>query len=143
MKNNHLIVTLYGVVIFVFLITSQWILSYFRYSLDQYIYSSILYFITLISFTFVGFLMGLEHFLEQRKITGKWKFNIYKLSLVVLPLFITSYYDFLKSFDLFAYINFLLLGNIINPFAHTSLQQASSIVLGYIIVTSFYKVKKS
>jgi hypothetical protein len=80
----------------------------------------------------VGIILGLFHLFEQQKQEGKWKINIIKILIFGIPSLYFMYYDFIYIF-FFPNVNPFLFGKI-NAFI-------PSVIFGYFITTSFYKVK--
>jgi hypothetical protein len=83
----------------------------------------------------IGFAFGLETFFNEKRKSGKWKVNIRKLVFLGLPTFfltLTSIPPIIFKLPIYqidpAILNTGLFFNI------------SEMVLGYVIITSFYKV---
>ncbi len=88
---------------------------------------------------FIGMVLGIEHLILEFKKLGSWKINILKLIIVGFPpLFFSFTYHY-------AIID--------NPFVQTKLLRYTTlgtnfipvfqIILGYVVITSFYKYCKT
>ncbi|NLT96289.1 MAG: hypothetical protein GXW85_12320 [Clostridia bacterium] len=88
----------------------------------------------------IGIFLGLEHLISEIKKTGTWKVNVPKIILMGLP----SLY--------FSMVNFIIYGNIeflrkalVEPFWDfffkfgTNYAPVFQIILGFVIITGFYK----
>jgi len=89
----------------------------------------------------IGFLLGLEHLIEEIKKEGVWQINIPKLVLMGIPSLYFSLYIFIYCSS-----NQFVQAVLGYPIGILSKDSASFIVvfqliLGYSIITSFYKKK--
>jgi hypothetical protein len=86
-----------------------------------------------------GVLVGLEHFLGELKKEGKWKFNVPKFVLLVIPsLYISSLY-FLSLIKSEKVLN-IVVYPIVKLFkGNTTFIPIFELMLGYFLITSFYK----
>jgi hypothetical protein len=88
----------------------------------------------------IGVLLGMENFIRELRKKGKWKVNLTKLILTGLP----SLYFSLSNFLMY-YNNTVLHSTIAYPLARflwfgTGYVVLFQLILGYILITSFYKV---
>ena len=94
--------------------------------------------ITLLIFLLFGLLLGLEHLVCEAVKKGKWHVNLPRLILLGLPSLLFGFY-----FDLYyTNIPFLrLLAHFLPAFLaqFAVFEQLSILLLGYIVVTSFYR----
>jgi hypothetical protein len=84
---------------------------------------------------FIGFFLGIDHFLRESKKTGTWKINIPKILIIGLPsLFFSLTY-------LFGGINNQFVQNQLLRYATlgTNFIPVFQIVLGYVFITSLNK----
>jgi hypothetical protein len=102
--------------------------------------NSYLLFITipLIFNLIIGMLLGLDHFVNEIKKTGRWKINITKLTIMGIPsLFLSLAYHFM-------YINIEViqigLWSIASHFENNF--PVFQIILGYVVITCSYKYQK-
>lgn len=77
-------------------------------------------------------LLGLEHFIVERKRAGTWKINLPKLVIVGLPSVIFSLTYHIALLDI-ATLSYATLG--------TNFIPVFQIVLGYVLITCVYKVE--
>ncbi|AZV56021.1 hypothetical protein [Clostridium sp. AWRP] len=98
--------------------------------------------ITFILYALIGFLIGLEHFLKEKRKNGRWRVNLSKLTLMGLPSLYFSFYVFIfycpvpfiraaliQPIEFFLRVNM----NLITIF---------QLLFGYVVITSFYKVSE-
>ena len=140
-KNNWLFYFIYSLILVSYSIFISNILI-FEKEQSQRTYSSLSLIIwSMILFVVLGLLLGLEKFLYEMKKEGKWKINLPKLILLGVPSLYFSLGIFVLCIPItpirqtLSYPIFYLLkyDNIISIF---------QVILGYIIITSFIKVKK-
>jgi hypothetical protein len=87
----------------------------------------------------IGLLLGLEHLIEEIKKVGMWKINIPKLIFITIPslyfsLDIFLYYNRIEFVrNVLAYPIGILMSN------SASITAVFQLILGYSIITSFYK----
>jgi hypothetical protein len=89
----------------------------------------------------IGVLLGLEHFIKEKKKDGKWSLNRPKLVLIGIPSLYFSaaillFYNSLISNTFLAYPIGVLFNNNGSHFL-----AVFNVVFGYTIITSFYKKK--
>jgi hypothetical protein len=94
---------------------------------------SIKFFVALVVDILLGMLFGVEHFIRNKKISGKWQFQFDKLIIIGIPLLILS----------ISYFNFFFMNNVLHINAMMLLAPSREtffrFLLGYTIITSFYK----
>lgn len=90
-----------------------------------------------------GMLLGTSHILNEHKKRGKWKLNLGKILVIGLPAFFLSYYTVLV-FSIDAPLHFLSIpGGFFNKMMLSgSTMHFFQILLGYTILTSFYKEER-
>jgi hypothetical protein len=86
----------------------------------------------------IGLLLGLEHLICEIKKEGTWIINLPKIVLMTLP----SLYFSLSIFIYYNNITFLSFPIKVLIEDGTNFINAFQIILGYSIITSFYKVNK-
>lgn len=82
-----------------------------------------------------GVLLGLEHFLKERKKTGQWRLNIPRLLILALPCFVFFIIKLLAVLGIT--FNQPVLFNVLKLIFH--IPELLEVFLGYILVTSFLK----
>lgn len=135
LKYLGYIAIIFGTVYLKGYIEYQFQMEYYR----EYKPNYVLYVTAILVMVLIGAIIGLERFLGEIKKEGKWRLNIPKLVLMVIPsLYISSIYfiAFIKNnkvYDIFV-------NSIITFFkGNTSFIQVFEIALGYFLITSFYK----
>ena len=99
------------------------------YNFSQYLYSVNLFYVV------VGLALGLEMYFKEKGKPGKWNVNVWKLVWFGLPAL------FLTLGSLPPFVNALRLYQIAPQLGNMGLLIiVSEILLGYIVITSFYKV---
>jgi hypothetical protein len=97
------------------------------------------YLMYLVQFLFnmlIGFLLGLECLIKEWKKEGYWKINWAELFIMGVPSLF---------FSIYIYLYFFLQITVMQPLFYLLLEKGSNIIpafqmiLGYIIITSFYK----
>lgn len=85
----------------------------------------------------MGVIFALEGFIRNIKIPGKWKLDVRRLVIIGIPLLFLSieYFNFLILQEVFHKNHFSLITPAREPFFR--------FLLGYIILSSFYKVKNN
>lgn len=84
----------------------------------------------------IGLILGLEYIINENKKEGNWKINLPKLILLVIPfLYFSIAYFFYDSNQALTYPMFLFMKN---SFGFVYISQ---LILGFFIITSFYKNK--
>lgn len=96
--------------------------------------------VTLIFYIVLGLILGLEHLFYENKKEGIWAFNLPKIVLMGLP----SLYFSLAHFCIFYIDNQFLQNTLLYPEGillrgSTIFIPAFQLILGYSIITSFYK----
>lgn len=87
----------------------------------------------------IGLVLGLEHFINERSKEGTWKINYTKIIILGLPslYFSLTYFlaysnnEYLQNIIAFTFLKLMIHGS-----GYVSLFQ---LILGYVIITSFYK----
>ena len=133
----------YAALIFLMIVIKEYISSlfntYFKYNFSvNYSYMII----SLLIGISIGILLGLEHFIIEIRKVGGIKFNAPKLILVGLPaLYISLYFiwiysgiSFLQNVVAYPLMYLLRYGSVCVPL--------SQLILGYIVITSFYKFNR-
>ncbi|OAA90026.1 hypothetical protein [Clostridium ljungdahlii] len=98
--------------------------------------------ITFILYAVIGFLIGLEYFLNEKDKNGTWKVNLPKLILIGLPsLYFSSY-----VFIFYCPVSFIR-NVLIQPIefflrVNTNLISIFQLLFGYVVITSLYKVSE-
>jgi hypothetical protein len=86
----------------------------------------------------IGLLLGLEYLVSEIKKDGAWKVNLPKITLMGLPsLYLSVTYFLLYNQSLQKIIAYPIL-NIITKYG-TNFVPFFQLVLGYVVITSFYK----
>jgi uncharacterized membrane protein len=98
-------------------------------------------FITFFFYGGIGVLLGLEHFIREKKKDGKWSLNRPKLVLIGIPSLYFSasillFYNSILSNTFLTYPIGVLLNNNGSHFL-----TVFNVIFGYTIITSFYKKK--
>lgn len=87
----------------------------------------------------IGIIIGLEHFLREVKTKGKWKINIPKTILLIIPSLFFAFFYFVPLIKNESIIT-ILYWPYVNIFqGSTSFINVFQIVLGYCLITIFYK----
>lgn len=100
----------YTFVIIAFMYLGEYVLTYLKklwevtFNLSVYQYDLI----TFIFYAAIGFLIGLEYFLKEKRKEGRWKINVSKLILMGLPSLYFSLYAFIFYFSVPSVINILI-----------------------------------
>lgn len=131
---------LFSILLLLYAFMVELIFSYFSSTFDNMIYYSTLYVLRFTLLMGFGGMIGAESLLRNNSCNGKWRYN-YKRTLVLgLPALLLSYYFYLIQIPL---INSLL-RNILPTLLLNGyyVKILSSILLGYIIVTSFNRQPK-
>lgn len=98
--------------------------------------------ITFIFYTTIGFLIGLEYFLKEKRKGGRWKVNVPKLILMGLPSLYFSLYAFILYFPVPFVINILIQPIEFFLRSNITFMDIFQLLLGYVVVTSLYKVSE-
>jgi hypothetical protein len=94
--------------------------------------------LTIIFYSGIGLLLGLEHLICEIKKEGTWIVNLPKIVLMAIP----SLYFSLAMFIYFNNIPFLSFPIVVLIKDGTAFINAFQVILGYSIITSFYKDSK-
>lgn len=128
----------YGLLVSAFLIASAFFLNQLKEYSDRNFtglaYLTVSYAVLILT----GVVLGLERFLLERRKPGIWKVRLEKLLFVGLPVAYIAVYNFIY----FAPIRrFLSMPDAINRslIYESRIQFAGLVLLGYILITSFYK----
>lgn len=138
-KNNWLKYFLYAVVL-IFYITFSNIILIFLNKQTQMTYNTFSFLLgSTIIFIVLGLLLGLDRLILEMKKEGKWRINLPKVIFLGLPSLYFSVGTFISFYCPIVFIQVTLCyplsflkGNFISFF---------QIILGYIICTSFIKIK--
>lgn len=132
---------LYTFVIISIMYLGQYVLIYLR-KLREATFNPYVYETNLITFIFcaiVGFLIGFEYFLKEKRKKGTWKINVPKLLLMGLPSLYFSLYAFIYYFP----IPFIrdILSQPIEFFISENMTFTAifQLLFGYVVITSLYK----
>ncbi|MEI3611210.1 hypothetical protein [Pseudogracilibacillus sp. SO30301A] len=133
-------ITLYAIILLVLI----FVLSAINVQLEEHAKITFQMYPHIISITIIypliGVLFGTAHILKEQKKQGNWKLNLGKMLIIGIPTFYLAYYTFIIfSFD--APLHFLAIPGafftkVILSYHTMHLFQ---ILLGYTIITSFYK----
>jgi hypothetical protein len=144
MKNRKIIYYLTGVVVVIILVQiySEVYIKYLQVrpypgtammtSLSDF---SLQHFWSLLINIFMGMIFALEGFIKSMKMPGKWHLDVKRLIIIGVPLLFLSieYFDFIILQEVFDRNNFSL--------AAPARESFLRFLLGYIILSSIYKVK--
>ena len=135
---------IYSLLIFSFSLVGQYVFKTIKINNDKtFNYNPYLNDILMIVFYGgIGILLGLEHFIKEISKKGIWKLNLPKLVLIGVPslyfsVFIFIYYSNIPFISQYLSYNWLIFSQ-----GNTSYIAIFQVILGYIIVTSFYKVNE-
>lgn len=139
-KSNWLLYFIYAVALLGYMIFSNKILISVNEQVQRTFNSLPLIIWSMIIFVVLGLLLGLERFLLETRKEGHWKINSPKIIFLGVP----SLYFSLSIFILSHPMNFIQ-GILYYPILffskHTDFISIFQIILGYIIITSFIKIK--
>lgn len=92
----------------------------------------------IIAYPFIGGIIGGLHLIKERRKKGKWRVNIGKIMIIGLPAMYLAYYPFIYFSNT---LHFLSIPNVFlaQAIISGSAPYICRMLLGYIIVTSFYK----
>ena len=90
----------------------------------------------------IGVLFGLENLVREIKKKGDWKINFPKLALLGIPLLYFSFYNFIYFSNIPFISEHMNYNWLIFNKNYTSYLPIFQAMLGYVVVTSFYKVKR-
>lgn len=132
----------YTFIIIAIMCLGQYVLVYLKklreVSFNLYVYETNL--ITFIFCATIGFLIGLEYFLKEKRKEGRWRINLPKLLLMGLP----SLYFSLYAFIFYAPVPFIrnIVTRSIEFFisGNMTLTPIFQLLFGYVVITSLYKV---
>lgn len=101
------------------------------------------YLIPLIINAVIGFIVGFEHLISEIKNTGSWKINIPQVVLILIPSLYFSLTAMLYFIENEFVTNILLYpANQLIITGSTSFVAIFQIILGYTLITCFYKQRK-
>jgi hypothetical protein len=91
----------------------------------------------------IGFVLGLDYIINENKKEGPWKVNLPKIILMVIPAFYLSIsylamyrFDGSTIYKILTYPMFIFMQN------DSSFIFVSQLIVGYLLITSFYKQSK-
>jgi len=98
----------------------------------------------------IGLLLGAEHLFGEIKKEGKWELNLPKIILLGLPALYLSLADIVyMPIHLLEFVNNSPLGVIFDPWIAIAMNRCYTeyitliqVLLGYVVITSFYKGSK-
>lgn len=94
----------------------------------------------------IGVLLGLENLMEERKKEGSWKINIPKIVLMLIPslYFSSTYILYFLLYAMDGFIQKILTYPILIFSTNGSgFIEIFQLISGYILITSFYKERKT
>ncbi len=129
---------IYILLILIMVFWGQHVLAVIRENAKRNFNACYPYIITTIFYVGIGLLLGLEHLISEIKKEGVWKLNLPKIILMVVP---SLYF----SFGIFIYYNNLTvlsfpIGILMKN--GTNFISIFQLILGYSIITSFYKADR-
>jgi len=139
-KNNWLLYFIYAVVFSCYIIFTNKILIFLGKQSEKSFEILPLMICSMILFIVLGLFLGAERLLLETRKDGKWKINLPKLILLGVP----SLYASVGMFLFFCPIEFiqkLYLPMMLFNANKTNFLPIFQVILGYIIITSFVKVK--
>lgn len=90
----------------------------------------------------IGLILGLEHIINEMRKEGTWKVDLPKIILLVIPiLYFSISFPFIYLYDNFI-CNVLTYPMFIFTQSHSGFIYIFQLILGYFIITSFYKQSK-
>ncbi|APM40883.1 hypothetical protein [Clostridium kluyveri] len=131
----------YTFVIIAFMYLGEYVLTYLKKSWEVTFNLSVYQYdlITFIFYAAIGFLIGLEYFLKEKRKEGRWKINVSKLILMGLPSLYFSLYAFIFYFSVPSVIN-ILIQPIVFFLSDITFMAIFQLLFGYVVITSLYKV---
>ena len=87
----------------------------------------------------IGIIIGLEHFLREVKTIGKWKVNLPKTILLLIPSLLLAFFYFVPLIKNESIVAILYWPYVYIFQGSTSFINVFQIVLGYCLITIFYK----
>lgn len=103
----------------------------------------VIYFVmSMIVKIFIGLSLGLEYIGDEMKKVGKWKINLPKIILMVIPSLYFSIPLFFYLIPNESLINILMKPAFIFAGGDLAFAPVFQILFGYFLITSFYKEKK-
>ena len=131
---------IYTFIIIAFMYLGEYVFIYIK-KLREVTFNSSVYQYDLIIFIFyaaIGFLIGLEYFLKEKRKEGRWKINVPKLILMGLPSLYFSLYAFIFYFSVPSVVN-ILIQPIVFFLNNITFMAIFQLLFGYVIITSLYK----
>ncbi|WHH56947.1 hypothetical protein [Petroclostridium sp. X23] len=138
---------IYILIILCYLIGSSWILGVQKEQASKMFDPFPFMVWSTVIFIMLGILLGLEHLLLEIKKEGQWELNLPKIILLGIPLFYLAMSYFIYYFptssvtvqEILSYpIRFILCSRMSQTY-----MGIFQVMLGYIIITSFYKMQDS
>lgn len=136
-SKNWLKYFTYTLTIIAIMCLGQYVLVYLK-RLRESSFNPYVYEINLITFIFcavIGFTIGLEYFLNEKKKEGRWSINLPKLLLMGLP----SLYFSLYAFIFYAQVPFISRPIEFFISGNMTLTPIFQLLFGYVVITSLYK----
>ena len=127
----------YIVLIFSLLYLKNFIDVKFKYNNLRYLYTAYLLMANYVINLFIGLILGLDNFIAEIKKEGSWKINLPKLLIIAIPslYFSVSVMIYYMTDTIFSVPAGMLIKN-----GNTSFMNIFQLILGYSIITSFYKI---
>lgn len=137
-KNNWLSYFVYAVILLGYIMLSNKILIYLNEQAQKFYNILPLTIWRIVIFIVLGLLLGLEKFLLEIRKEGKWEINLPKVIFLGIP---TLYFS-LSIFVYYCPIDFIR--QPLSSFMETRMHfiPIFQMILGYILITSFNKVKE-
>lgn len=85
----------------------------------------------------VGIVLALPYLYSQMKTFGSWKVNYKKLVIIGIPALCTTFFFFIYYSEL--WIRNIIPNFLLVTFSNMLTYQIGGIILGYVLLTSFYK----
>lgn len=141
-KNNWLLYSIYSVILVCYAIFSSKILIFEKQQFQRTFNNLPLIILSMIIFIMFGLLLGVEKFLLEMRKDGKWKINLPKLILLGIPsLYFSLGLLIIVSFPI-TFIQRTLSYPILYFLKYDAILSIFQVILGYIIITSFIKVRE-
>lgn len=140
-KNKWLLYFIYSVVLVCYIIFSSKILIFEKEQFQRTFNNLPLITWSIIIFILFGLLLGLEKLLLEIRKDGKWRINLPRLILLGVPSLYFSLGILILSFPI-TFIRRTLSYPILYFLKYDDILSIFQVTLGYIIITSFIKVKE-
>lgn len=129
--------TIYLIAVLSYIISFEMIYKYIKFK-DLLSYATLAY-MGIFSFI-IGVIFAIEHFIVEIRKSGKWKINLAKIIFCVLPLLFFASFNFIYySTSLYWIYPSLIFGLFQYFIQDTFIESVAQVLLGYALVTSFYK----